>query len=160
MQPGNHDLGTLWCLFWPSRHSGRFLDIVKVRTCVWRDTGAVWEMDALLTPETHAYLETSLPSTALWHCTMSMREKCMEWVWSTVWHVAGAQQMWFPPLLPSCWLAPLCQPEVFNLGISGEEELAFYLVFQEWPVWSPQEGRAVSSGSLVAKWGRSTRVEI
>lgn len=46
-----------------------------------------------------------------------------------------------------CWLAPLYQPEGINLGVSGEEELIFYLVFQEWAVWSAQEGRAISSCS-------------
>lgn len=49
------------------------------------------------------------------------------------------------------------QPQVVNPEISDEEELAFYLVFQECPVWSAQEGRAISSSSPGSSKGAASR---
>ena len=46
VQSGSLDLGTLWCLLWPPRDSGRFLDIVKVGTCV------AGQESSQLTPDT------------------------------------------------------------------------------------------------------------
>ena len=49
VQPGSLDLGTLWCLSWPPRDSGRFLDIVKVGTCVAEQESSLRTVSSLLT---------------------------------------------------------------------------------------------------------------
>lgn len=67
VQSGSLDLGTLWCLLWPPRDSRRFLDIVKVGTCVAGQESSLRAVSSLLTL-THS--QEASCSICILHCPL------------------------------------------------------------------------------------------